>query len=72
MQFLAIVVEKQQLNLFLLVGSYSTNWAMKPHVESKANFRGFFFLIEEFDNNLYEINFIWPADENLAKKSVSL
>ena len=72
MQFLAIVVEKQQLNLFLLVGSYSTNWAMKPHVGSKANVRGVFFLIEEFDNNLYEINFIWPADENLAKKYVSL
>ena len=72
MQFLAIVEEKQQLNLFLLVGSYSTNWVMKPHVGSKANFRGFFFLIEEFDNNLYEINFIWPADENLAKKYVSL
>ena len=72
MQFLAVVVEKQQLNLFLLVRSYSTNWAMKPHVGSKANFRGFFFLIEEFDNNLYEINFIWPADENLANKSVSL
>ena len=33
---------------------------------------GFFFLIEEFDNNLYEINFIWPADENLAKKYASL